>query len=212
MFIEKPFFQKINQISDWILRLVIINTLVIITILPVITLFLGLSTGYNTLRDLWKKQEKGLFRTYFNHLKHRTFYKILLGILIGMIIFIWYLNMTYYVDLIEDAPNLFYQAGYYITLFFVVMMLAVSLYLLPIVYVKPDLGMKASIKLSFYIAGKYILRTMFMLLTPAVLLLLLLTSFTSMIFVLFGVSGWLMVMAIITDRVVDDVKEMKFND
>jgi len=44
------------------------------------------------------------------------------------------------------------------------------------------------------------------------LLLLLLTSFTSMIFVLFGVSGWLMVMAIITDRVVDDVKEMKFND
>lgn len=212
MFIEKPFFQKINQISDWILRLVIINTLVIITILPVITLFLGLSTGYNTLRDLWKKQEKGLFRTYFNHLKHRTLYKILLGFLIGLLILIGYLNMTYYVDLIEDAPTLFYQAGYYITLFFVVMMLAVSLYLLPIVYVKPNLGIKAAIKLSFYIAGKYILRTMFMLLTPAILLLLLLTSFTSMIFVLFGVSGWIMVMAIITDRVVDDVKEMKFND
>lgn len=212
MFIEKPFFQKINQISDWILRLVIINTLVILTMLPVITLFLGLSTGYNTLRDLWKNQEKGLFKTYFKHLKNRAIHKILLGIFIGFLLLVGYLNMTYYVELIENSPNLFYQAGYYITLFFVVMMLAVSLYLLPIVYVKPNLGTKSAIKLAFYIAGKYILRTMFMLLTPAVLLLLLLTSFTSMIFVLFGVSGWLMVMVIITNRVVDDVKEMKFND
>lgn len=212
MFIEKPFFQKINQISDWILRLVIINTLVIITILPLITLFLGLSTGYNTLRDLWRKQEKGLFRTYFKHLKHRIIHKLLLGLVLGVIILVGYLNMTYYVDLIETTPNQFYQAGYYITLFFVVMMLAVSLYLLPIVYAKPSFGIKSSIKLSFYVAGKYILRTLFMLLTPALLLFLLLSSFTSMIFVLFGVSGWLMVMVLITDVVVDFIEEMKSID
>lgn len=212
MFIEKPFFQKINQISDWILRLVIINTLVILTILPIITLFLGLSTGYNTLRDLWRKQEKGLFRTYVKHLKYRIFHKLLLGLVLGVIILVGYLNMTYYVELIETTPTLFYQAGYYITLFFVVMMLSVSLYLLPIVYAEPLLGIKASIKLAFYVAGKYIIRTLFLLLTPALLLFLLLTSFTSMIFVLFGVSGWLMVMVLITDVVVDLVEEMNRRD
>ncbi len=212
MFIEKPFFQKINQISDWVLRLVIINTLVIITILPIITLFLGLSTGYNTLRDLWRKQEKGLFRTYFKHLKDRIFHKLLLGLVLGVIILLGYLNMTYYVELIETSANLFYQAGYYITLFFVVMMLSVSLYLLPIVYTNPNLSIKSSIKLAFYVAGKYILRTLFMLLTPALLLFLLLTSFTSMLFVLFGVSGWLMVMVLITDVVVDFVEEMNRRD
>jgi uncharacterized membrane protein YesL len=212
MFIEKPFFQKINQISDWILRLVIINTLVIITILPLITLFLGLSAGYNTLRDLWRKQEKGLFRTYFKHLKHRILHKLLLGLVLGVILLVGYLNMTYYVDLIEITPTLFYQAGYYITLFFVVMMLSVSLYLLPIVYTNPQLGIKSSIKLAFYVAGKYILRTLFILLTPALLLFLLLTSFTSMLFVLFGVSGWLMVMVLITDVVVDYIEEMNRRD
>jgi uncharacterized membrane protein YesL len=212
MFIEKPFFQKINQISDWILRLVIINTLVIITILPLITLFLGLSAGYNTLRDLWRKQEKGLFRTYFKHLKHRILHKLLLGLVLGVILLVGYLNMTYYVDLIETTPTLFYQAGYYITLFFVVMMLSVSLYLLPIVYTNPQLGIKSSIKLAFYVAGKYILRTLFILLTPALLLFLLLTSFTSMLFVLFGVSGWLMVMVLITDVVVDYIEEMNRRD
>ena len=212
MFIEKPFFQKINQISDWILRLVIINTLVILTILPLITLFLGLSTGYNTLRDLWRKQEKGLFRTYFKHLRYRIGHKLLLGLVLGFILLVGYLNMTYYVDLIETSSNLFYQAGYYITLFFVVMMLAVSLYLLPIIYVKPQLNIKTSIKFSFYIAGKFILRTLFLLLTPAMLLFLLLTSFTSLVFVLFGVSGWLMVMVLITDVVVDYLEEMTYRD
>jgi uncharacterized membrane protein YesL len=185
---------------------------VILTILPIITLFLGLSAGYNTLRDLWRKQEKGLFRTYFRHLKERILHKLILGLVLGVIILVGYLNMTYYVNLIETTPNLFYQAGYYITLFFVVMMLSISLYLLPIVYAKPLLGIRSSIKLAFYVAGKYIVRTMIMLVTPALLLFLLLTSFTSMVFVLFGVSGWLMVMVIITDVVVDFVEEMKHRD
>lgn len=212
MLFEKPFFQKINQIADWVLRLVIINTLVIITILPVVTLFMGLSSGYNTLFDILRKKEKGLFKTYFKHLRHRFLYQLGLGMVMGLIIMIGYLNMTYYIDLIEETPTLFYQAGYYITLFFVVMMLAVSLYLLPIVYAKNTLSIKQSIKLSFYVAGKYLIRTMILLLTPALLVLLFLTSFTSMIFVLFGVSGWLMIMIFMTQPVVDYVEEMKLND
>lgn len=212
MLFEKPFFQKINQIADWVLRLVIINTLVIITLLPIVTLFMGLSAGYNTLYDIWKHKEKGLFKTFFMHFIDRWLYKLGLGLIMGIILLLGYINLTYYVELLKDSPTLFYQAGYYITLFFVIMMLAVSLYLLPIVYAQKTLNLKQTIKLAFYVAGKFLIRTMFILITPALLVLLFLTSFTSMIFVLFGISGWLMIMIMITEKVLDTVKELKFYD
>jgi hypothetical protein len=121
-------------------------------------------------------------------------------------------NLTYYHELLKINETLFYQAGYYLTLFLFIGVIVVFIYLLPVLYTKPDLNLIKSIKIAFYVAGKYFGRTMILLFSILLPLLLLLSQWSAMVFVLAGFSLWLLLVVIITAKVLFYLNEVNIHD
>ena len=209
---DKPFFQKLNMISDWIIRLVVINFLVALTIIPVVTIFVSLSAGYNTLYDFYKGNDANLFKSFFHYVKKAFVKKLLIGLLLVVTLLFGLYNLTYYHELLKINETLFYQAGYYLTLFLFIGVIVVFIYLLPVLYTKPDFNLIKSIKIAFYVAGKYFGRTMILLFSILLPLLLLLSQWSAMVFVLAGLSLWLLLVVIITAKVLFYLSEVNIHD
>lgn len=209
---DKPFFQKLNVISDWIIRLVVINFLVALTVLPVVTIFVSLSAGYNTLYDFYKGKDSNLFKSFFGNLKTGFFKKLLIGLLLIITLLFGIYNINYYHELLKINETLFYQAGYYLTLFLFIGVIVVFIYLLPAVYAKQDLSVFKSIKIAFYVAGKYFGRTMILLFSILLPLLLLLSQWSAMVFVLAGFSLWLLLVVALTAKVNFYLSEVIIHD
>ena len=209
---DKPFFQKLNVISDWIIRLVVINFLVALTIIPVVTIFVSLSAGYNTLYDFYKGKDANLFKSFFGYLKTGFVKKLWIGLLLIITLLFGFYNVMYYHELLKVNETLFYQAGYYLTLFLFIGVIVVFMYLLPVVYAKPALTLYKSIKIAFYIAGKYFGRTMILLFSILLPLLLLLSQWSAMVFVLAGFSLWLLLVVLLTAKVLLYLSEVNIHD
>ncbi|PKK87472.1 MAG: hypothetical protein CVV63_00905 [Tenericutes bacterium HGW-Tenericutes-8] len=209
---DKPFFQKLNVISDWIIRLVVINFLVALTFIPVVTIFVSLSAGYNTLYDFYKGNDANLFKSFYQYLKENFAKKLMIGLLLILTLLFGLYNISYYNELLKVNETIFYQAGYYITLFLFIGVIVVFIYLLPVVYTQKNLSLFKSIKLAFYVAGKHFGRTMILLFSVLLPLLLLLSQWSSMVFVLAGFSLWLLLVVIVTARVLHYLSEVIVHD
>ncbi len=185
---EKSFYQKINTIADWVIRIIMINVLMILTSIPLITLFPSLAAGYKLLYEYKHKNETKLFKTYFLFFKTDFMRKLQIGIILIVVLLIGYFNVTYYVDILRENENLFYQMGYYITFAFLFVALVITLYTLPIVNIYPQLNLTLMMKLAFALSGKYFLRTLVLFVIHLIPFALMLTPFTSLIMVFAGLS------------------------
>lgn len=185
---EKSLYQKINTIADWVIRIIVINVLMILTSIPLITLFPSLAAGYKLLYEYKHKNETKLFKTYFLFFKTDFMRKLQIGIILIAVLFIGYINVTYYVDILRESDNLFYQIGYYITFLFLFVALVITLYTLPIVNIYPRLNLSLMMKLAFALSGKYFLRTLLLFIVHLIPFALMLTPFTSLIMVFAGLS------------------------
>ncbi|HOI85026.1 MAG TPA: YesL family protein [Acholeplasmataceae bacterium] len=185
---EKSFYQKINTIADWVIRIIMINVLMILTSIPLITLFPSLAAGYKLLYEYKHKNETKLFKTYFLFFKTDFMRKLQIGIILIVVLLIGYFNVTYYVDILRENENLFYQMGYYITFAFLFVALVITLYTLPIVNIYPRLNLTLMMKLAFALSGKYFLRTLVLFVIHLIPFALMLTPLTSLIMVFAGLS------------------------
>lgn len=199
---ENPIVQKLNSIADWILRIIVVNFMVILFSLPLVTLFGSLSAGYEVIYDAVHKKNTRTISGFLTYFKQNFKKKFILGLLMTVLIVLGYVNVTYYVDILDEGAGLFYHLGYYVTLSFLVGAYIVSLYLLPVVKVYPSMSLKMTIKLAFFVSGKFFIRTMLMIISTLVPFLLLFTPFTSVIFMLAGLSLWLIISVMITNEVV----------
>lgn len=197
---EKSLYQKINTIADWIIRLIVINVLMILTSIPLITLFPSLAAGYKLFYEYKHKNETKLFKSYFSFLKENFMRKLQIGLILVVLLLIGYFNVTYYVDILKNNPSLFYQMGYYITFAFLFASLVVTLYTLPIVTIYPKLSLTLMIKLAFALSGKYFFRTLLLMVIHLIPFALLLTPITSVILVFMGVSLPMMLAVIVHEK------------
>jgi uncharacterized membrane protein YesL len=185
---EKSMYQKINTIADWVIRIIVINVLMILTSLPLLTLFPSLAAGYKLLYEYKHKNETKLFKTYFIFFKTDFMRKLQVGIILIIVLLIGYFNVTYYVDLLKNDETLFYQIGYYITFAFLFVVLVITLYTLPIINIYPRLNLSLMMKLAFALSGKFFLRTLLLFIVHLIPFALMLTPITSLIMVFAGLS------------------------
>jgi uncharacterized membrane protein YesL len=181
-------YQKINTIADWVIRIIVINVLMILTSLPLLTLFPSLAAGYKLLYEYKHKNETKLFKTYFIFFKTDFMRKLQVGIILIIVLLIGYFNVTYYVDLLKNDETLFYQIGYYITFAFLFVVLVITLYTLPIINIYPRLNLSLMMKLAFALSGKFFLRTLLLFIVHLIPFALMLTPITSLIMVFAGLS------------------------
>ena len=162
MFVEKPLYAKLNAVADWIIRIVVINILVIIVALPIVTWYVALGAGYQLFADYVNKDEPGVFKGFWHHLKNHFVRKLLVGLLSAGILLLCLYNILYYNRLLEEGAGSFYLAGYYLTMALMLMVAVVALHSMAVLRVYPDVKWSLFIKLSFVISGKHILASLFL--------------------------------------------------
>ena len=202
MFYEKKIIQKINTIADWIIRFVMINIIVITLSIPLITLYPAMSAGYNLFHDYAKQDEVKLFSGYFGHLKEHFLKKLLLGIILSIILYLGYTNVTYYVRILDENSNWFYLTGYYVTSAFLALSIVITLLSVTTIKVFPDAKIFVLLKLSFFLIGKLFLRTLLLVIVTVLPFAMLLLPVTTFIFVFAGISIPLFLNVIITKPIV----------
>lgn len=199
---EKPFFQKLNQIADWVIRIVLLNVLLIISMLGVITFYLGLSAVYNLFLDYTNGDDTPLFKGFWNYFKEDIKKKLLISLILIIFVFMGVLNTMNYLQYIKEQPTVFYMIGYYVTFTFTIGFALITLFTLPSRVIFPKLGIKNLFKLSFYLSGRFILRTFLILIVYTGSFLMLFYPFTIPFFMVLGLSAPLLIQTIIQKRVI----------
>lgn len=199
---EKSFYQKVNTVADWIIRIIMLNIMMIITSLLVITIYPSLSAGYKMFHQYIHKDEEKLFKGYFQFFMEDIGKKLGIGIILIVVLVLGYINVTYYVDYLNEGTNIFYLMGYYITLAFLVSAFIVTLYTLTVFHVVPKAKILLMFKFAFYLSGKFFLKTILLVFITLIPFLLLMTPFTQLVFVFGGVSIPVLLNALVTDNVV----------
>ena len=212
MVYEKTFYQKINTVADWIIRIIMLNILMIITSLPVITIFPSIAAGYKMFRRYIHKDEEKLFKGYFEFFLQDFGKKFSVGLVLIVIIGLGYLNVTYYVDLLNVNNNIFYLVGYYLTLAVLISAFIIMLYTMSILYILPKIKLVLLFKLAFYLSGKYFFKTVLLVLTTIVPFLMLMLPITQIMFVFAGISIPLLLNVLITDSVVEYIEGLVKDD
>jgi len=201
---DKPFFTRINEFADWIIRLVVLNILMIFFSLGIVTVFPAISAGYNMFNDYVNKKNPRLFVDFFAYFKEDLGRKIAYGAVLILGFFIAFLNIRYYNASLKLTPTTFLWIGYYVSLGLTGIWLAIMLFSLIVIRVKSDLNPWQHIKLSFMLAGRFYWITLILVVITfsPFLLILFPNSYTSFLFVFFGLSIPMFLNVILTRRVV----------
>lgn len=195
---EKLMNSKINTVADWIIRLVMVNIMIILFSLPVITIYPAVSAGYNMFHDYENNKNPRMFRDYFKYFKQNIGKKILLGLIIVIIFFLGYMNIRYYTVIMDEQANWFNLVGYYATLALLAVSYAVTLYSFVVVRTVPNIKILNTIKISFFLAGKFYITTLALVVISSSPVFLLFHPLTSLIFVFMGISIPLAIHAFLT--------------
>jgi uncharacterized membrane protein YesL len=199
---EKLVNSKINEFADWIIRLVMVNIMIIVFSIPLLTIYPAVSAGFNMFHDYISGNNVKLFSGFFNYFKENLLRKVFIGIIIGMIIVMGFLNVRYYTKILEEDSSMFYLIGYYVTLALLAASYAASLYTFVVVKVSSKIKIKNVFKLSFVLAGKFYFRTLLLVIINSTVFVLLVYPPTAMIFIFMGISIVLVLDALVTRDVV----------
>lgn len=201
---EKLVNSKINDVADWIIRLIILNIMMIFFSLAIITIYPAISAGYNMFSDYANKKNPKLFKDYFKYFKEAFGRKVILGIIIVAIFFLAYLNIRYYDISLEQNSSSFYLIGYYITLALMAIWTATTFYTIVVARVKPRMKYFNLFKLSFFLAGKFYFVTLLLVMIALIpfMLILFASTISPLIFIFMGLSIPMLLGALATKRAV----------
>jgi uncharacterized membrane protein YesL len=200
--LENSLFSILNSFSDWLIRIVMINILMILTSLPIITLYASLQSGYRLMHDYVNKNETSIFRGYFTYFMEGLKKNIGLGLLFSLVIGLTVLNVTYYVDIIQENAEPLYVIGYYVTIAAMIGVYIVLVHSFSCHLVFPKIKIKHLFKISFYVSGKFFFRTVVLMAIHLISILMFTTPITLFIFIFVGLSIPILLNAMVTNKVV----------
>lgn len=186
---ENQFYQKLNTVSDWILRIILINFLMIICSLPIVTLYPAIVAGYKMYTNYLDKREVPIFKGYFEAFKENFGDKMSMGLFLAFGLFLGILNLTIYSDYLEINPNVFSVIGYYVMIILIILIAFVSVFTLPLMVVYPKTSFSLMLKFAFFLSGKYIFRTILAILIALIPIVMFLTPITMVLFFFVGLSA-----------------------
>ncbi len=202
MKVERMFMQKLNTIADWIIRIVMINIITIVLSIPIITIYPAMSAAYNLFSDYTNRDEVNLFKGHFEYFKKDLWKKMGLSLVFILVISLGYANVTYYLEFLKNESGIFYLIGYYITIVLLIACFVTLLYSFTVVSVYPKAKYQTIFKLSFYLAGKFFLKTVLLVVSTLLPFLMLLAPLTALMFVFSGVSLSILLNVLITKQAV----------
>jgi len=211
---EKLVNSKINEIADWIIRLIMLNVMMIFFSLGVVTVYPAISAGYAMLNDYAENKNPRLFVDYFRYFKQNIGKKIVLEIILVAGFLLAYLNIRYYDLSIQANPTTFLWAGYYISLALIAILFAITLFSVIVLRVKGDIRLGRLFKMSIFLAGKYYWITVLLVTVTfsPFLLILYPNALTSLIFIFLGLSLPLLLNVLLTKRVVRYLEKLGENN
>ncbi len=186
--VDKPWFDKLNKIADWIIRIVVINVFIVISTIGIITFYAGLKMAYDMFTDYTEDKHTPLFKGMWTYFKEDFLKKLGYGTLLIVTLFVGISSLLWYNKNLTDNFDIFIGIGYSIMLMFNLGVYLIFLYSLTVTHVFKEASLKNVIRLSFYLAGKYFLRTILIIIINIAPFLLLLSYYTAPIFVLAGLS------------------------
>lgn len=205
-------FKILNEASDWIIRVIIVNVLTIIMMLPLITFIPALTSGYKIMSDALNKDEAKLFTSFFKTFKEEIGKKLSLSVIVIIIIGLSFYNNRLYAQALEAGKGIFYNIGYYLTLVLIIGTSMVTMYLPLVLIERKEAGLKEIMKLSFYLSGKYFFKTFLIALVVLIPILMFLTPVTIFLFIFMGVSVPLLLIALLTKKTRIYLKESSSHD
>lgn len=212
MNIEKLAHSKINRVADWILRIIVLNGLMILTMLPIITIFVALSSGYNMFSDYVNGKNPPLIKGYIKYFKTHFLKKLGRGLIFIILSFFLFSNIRFYLVGLESDQSLIDLIGYYVSIILLVMLLTVMLYSLVVTSVYPKLRLRLFYKMSFFLAGKYFFKTIMLALVTLIPFVMFLTPFTMMLFIFMGLSIPVMLNVLLTRNARHYMESLGEND
>lgn len=184
MAMNENFKSVINIISDWIIRIVIINLLIIICSLPLITLFPALISGYSVMDSYIQKKEVPLIKTYFLEFKKYA----VLGVILSIMFFLAYgINTFNYIYFINAEPLLINTIGIYVTmvLYIVITMMMININI--IIVRQKETKLIPLINITFVYSIKFFFRTLILIVIA--LTSVVLSMYVPMLIFLVSISG-----------------------
>lgn len=197
---KKTLSQILNYYADWFIRIIIVNFLTILMIIPIVTIIPALTAAYKIFSDALNKDETPIFKSFFSYFKEDIANRIIMTLIVLGILGLSIFNNRLYAAYLEEEASILYNFGYYITLIIIIAVIMIALYL-PLVFTERK-GIKLTqiIKISFFMSGKYVFRTILMALTLLIPFLMFTTQVLSLFFIFFGVSTPLLLVALITKK------------
>ncbi len=205
---DKTLYQKLNTFADWVIRLVMINILIIVTSLPVITLYPALLAGYKMFHKYLNKEEVPIFKSYFSYFSENFGSKIKVGLILAAAIFVGAINTTIYNEFLEANPSPFNLVGQYVMIIMVLSVIFVTMYTFPLMLTYPNTNVWLLIKFSFFLSGKFILRTFLAIIILFIPIILLLHPLLTLILVFVGMSTMVLLYALVFRKVVEYVESL----
>jgi len=203
---DKTLYQKLNIFADWVIRLVVINILIIVTSLPIITLYPALLAGYKMFHKFLNKEEVPIFKSYFKFFTENIAQKLKIGLILAAAIFVGVINITIYNDFLEANPSPFNLVGQYVMVVMVLSVIFVTMYTFPLMITYPNTNVWLMIKFSFFLSGKFIVRTGLAIITLFIPIVLLVHPLLTLILVFVGMSTMVLLYALIFSKVVTYVE------
>jgi len=201
---NKIFYSKLNDIADWIIRIIVLNVLMIFFSLAIVTIYPAISAGYNMFSDYVKKDNPKLFSGYFSYFKEALLRKIIIQLIVALVFVFAYLNIRYYDIYLSEQSSTFYLIGYYISLALIAIWTATTFYTIVVVKVKPNIPYKNLFKLSFFLAGKFYLTTLLLVMVAFIpfLFILFAPTISPLFFIFTGLSIPVLLSALITKKAI----------
>ena len=186
---DKPFFRILNLIADWIIRIIVLNVFVIVLTLPIVTFYAGYKAAYSLFVDYTEDKTTPLFRGFWENLKKNFWNNIGVGSIFLVLIVLGFLGAYNYNNMIAENPDdIFYLVGFVITLGVSLLLIMAMLNSITVSYINEDISVKDLFKISLVLTGKYLLRSIVVILVSIAAALLLLEPMLMPIFVFAGLT------------------------
>lgn len=185
---EKPFFHKLNLISDWILRIVILNIFLVFSTLLVVTLYPGISASYKLFKEWREGENTPIFSGFWKHFKEDFKRKISVSIILILVLAVGIYSMITYNEFIKVNSGMIYLVGYFVVLIFLIGFVLVTLFTIPVMLYFKEINLTNVYKISLYIMAKYFYITLLVSILWVVPLILLYFEQLMVIYVISGLS------------------------
>ena len=208
----KPLYQKISTLTDWIIRVIVINIMMIFCSLGIITIYAALLAGFKMFSDYTNKNETKLFKGFFKYFVDELPKKLLLGTVFAGIIVLGYFNSKYYIAELYANPNWFLWTGYIFTLGVILLIALALVYSFPILIVNKEKNFLTLLKQALYLAGKFFPRTLLIIIVWIIPIAMWFDVVSIFIFIFVGLSIPVLLECLLTKKIMLYIEELKNNE